>query len=311
MEIDAGKVVDTLKRFGYLSPDHLGSNLKDPDVAKAIRFFQKCRNLSVDGVVGQKETMPAIDALHSQISSLPKEVGLLRAWRLTYYYIAEEDDLVHPTVPVFDSLGNKIATVDPVFFMQMSLEGTGFTRDGRALNVAGKNVPVRSEDYDGVYQAYKRSMPNRPPGYAGLVLDSTKTRVIAASSFRIVPKEKLGLGYGVIRGISLDPGFTLATDIGAYPSSDSRFYKKGGLHPSNLRSFIPELAGSHWPKPHDGFVMSNDTGGGIFGAHCDVFVGTRKISKNFPLKSARGHMWFPEIEKRVPVGYEYGLFDKV
>ena len=50
----------------------------------------------------------------------------------------------------------------------------------------------------------------------------------------------------------------------------------------------------------------NDTGGGIFGVHFDVFTGTRALRKQVNLPSV-GTVWFPGIEQRIPPGYDYGL----
>ncbi len=50
----------------------------------------------------------------------------------------------------------------------------------------------------------------------------------------------------------------------------------------------------------------NDTGGAIFGAHFDLFVGTRALRKQVKLPEF-GQVWFAGIEQRIPPGYTYGL----
>ena len=57
---------------------------------------------------------------------------------------------------------------------------------------------------------------------------------------------------------------------------------------------------------HDGWFIVNDTGGGIFGAHFDVFVGTRALRKQVKLPEF-SQVWFAGIEQRIPPGYTYGL----
>ncbi len=55
---------------------------------------------------------------------------------------------------------------------------------------------------------------------------------------------------------------------------------------------------------HDGWFVVNDTGGGIFGTHFDVFVGTRALRKQLKLPES-GQVWFAGIEQRIPPGYTY------
>lgn len=57
---------------------------------------------------------------------------------------------------------------------------------------------------------------------------------------------------------------------------------------------------------HDGWWMANDTGGGIFGAHFDLFVGTTTMAKLNPVPN-RAHVWFDGCENKLGDNYSYGL----
>lgn len=131
-------------------------------------------------------------------------------------------------------------------------------------------------------------------------------------AFKIVTAAKIGKGYGTIRGMALDPFFTLAADLGAYASSDSRFCKRGGLVPAGTKVFILEYAGRKLPngRVHDGWFTVNDTGGAIFGAHFDVFTGSKQWGDQL-WKPHIGHVWFDTSEQRCPPDYGYGLTDKI
>jgi membrane-bound lytic murein transglycosylase len=109
-------------------------------------------------------------------------------------------------------------------------------------------------------------------------------------------------------GIPLVPFRTLAADIGRYKKSEPSWKGKGGLVPPGTRVYIREYDGIQLPDGtrHDGWFVVNDTGGGIFGAHFDVFVGTRALRKQMKLPPV-GTVWFPNIEQRIPPGYDYGL----
>jgi 3D (Asp-Asp-Asp) domain-containing protein len=129
----------------------------------------------------------------------------------------------------------------------------------------------------------------------------------------------------VLRGVPLEPYKTVAADIGAFRTSDERFRGqwsasqgryvpvdgKTGLVPTGTRAYIRQLDGVTLPngKRHDGWVLANDTGGAIFGAHFDVFVGEKQNGEAL-VKLAGGNLvdvWFDGIESRVPPGYAYGI----
>lgn len=237
-----------------------------------------------------------------------------RAWRLTYYYISDQASFSGPAgVPVYDIHKNVLNHVEPGFFAQMSLEGTGKLRGGAGLlNVAGTNVAVSSDDYAPVWEYHKKYLSHRDPGYSGLVVKDDK--VVAAAAYARVPQDALGKGYGILRGIPMEPFRTLAADLGFHKKDDPRFKGKGGLVPALSKVFIKEFVGLSCPDGegghfvHDGWFTVNDTGGGIFGAHFDVFVGTKALAAQVKIPSP-AHIWFEKIEERVPVGYSLGLVD--
>ncbi len=80
------------------------------------------------------------------------------------------------------------------------------------------------------------------------------------------------------------------------------------LVPPGTRVYIKEYDGLGLPDgtTHDGWFIVNDTGGAIFGAHFDVFTGTRALRKRLELPEF-GQVWFAGIEQRIAPDYTYGL----
>jgi len=229
----------------------------------------------------------------------------LRKWRITQYYVSDQKNHPGPmTVPVLRTDGVVIGYASPSFFSSLSLEGTGILQNGKLVNVCGKYVPVDSNLYQPVWDYHKKYLSKRSPGYSGLMV--VNDRVVKAFAYVVVPADKAGKGYGTANGFPLDPFRTVAADIGRTPKDDPRFKGKGGLVPVGTRCYIKELDG----KPlnggiHDGWITVTDTGGGIFGAHFDLFS-FEKGQIHLPDVC---HIWFDGIEKRVDENYTYGLHD--
>jgi 3D (Asp-Asp-Asp) domain-containing protein len=154
------------------------------------------------------------------------------------------------------------------------------------------------------------------------VVDS---KVMTVRAYAVVPKSQAGQGYGILRGIPLEPYRTVAADIGAFENSEKRYRGvpsgkagryivvngKTGLVPAGTQIYIRQLDGVTLPngKRHDGWLIVNDTGGGIFGAHFDVFVGEKQNGEPFMkmIGDKLVDVWFDGIEQRIPLGYRYGL----
>jgi peptidoglycan hydrolase-like protein with peptidoglycan-binding domain len=250
----------------------------------------------------------------------PVDPSAYRKFRLTTYHVVDQHEA--PTgavrVPIYDASGRKIAEGSPTFFAQLSLEGTARLTHGRLINVTGKTIPVSHDEYAEVLayhrQAYARRDQKRreegrkptPTTYSGIVIENG--RVVRALAFHEVPASRRGIGYGLLRGIPLVPFRTLAADIGAKANHDKDWKGKGGLVPAGTQVYIREYDGLGLPggTTHDGWFIVNDTGGGIFGAHFDVFVGSQGLRKQVKLP-AFGQVWFAGIERRIPAGYSYGL----
>jgi hypothetical protein len=261
----------------------------------------------------------------------PTDPSAYRKFRLTTYHVVDEVDYPVGTVrvPIYDGKGNKLAEGSPEFFAKLSLEGTARLNDGRLINVDGgnkkkkqkKTVPVAHGDFAEVLAYHRKAYAKRdeqrrkdglPPisyGYSGLVVDGG--RVTRALSFHEVPRDKRGVGYGSARGIPHTPFRTLAADIGHpdYPNVEPKWRGKGGVVPPRTHVYIKEYDGLRLPggSTHDGWFIVNDTGGGIFGAHFDVFVGSRQLGNDAAPLPAFGQVWFAGIENRVPAGYTRGL----
>lgn len=233
----------------------------------------------------------------------------LRPWRLTKYYVASQSS--HPgnaVIPILRSDGVELGKATAGFFSSLSLEGTGLLANGKLVNVSGVYIPVDADVYEPVWTYHKKYLKTRPPGYSGLIVKDD--RVQKAFAFKEIPASEMGVGYGKDNGLPRDPFRSLAADLGRTAKSDTRYKGKGGLVPVGTQVYILELDGMKLPdgSTHDGWLVVNDTGGGIFGAHFDLFVGPEENDK---VKTPHTvNVWFDGIEKKVPEGYDYGLVDK-
>jgi hypothetical protein len=295
----------------------------DAKTKSAIAGFKAARGLGSDAVIDAPTRRLLADAVARKatpapIASTPNRSGRLqppanpnayRAFRLTTYYVLDQRDA--PTgavrVPIYDDQGRKLAEGSPKFFAQLSLEGTGLLQDGRLINVTGHKTRVLHDEYAEVLAYHRRYLPSKPPAYSGIVVENN--RVVQALAFHKVPASQRGNGYGVQHGIPLAPFRTLAADIGRMAKSDPSWKGRGGLVPLDTQVYIREFDGLQLPDGtrHDGWFVVNDTGGGIFGAHFDVFVGTRALGKRVR-HPAVGTVWFPGIEQRISPGYQYRLW---
>lgn len=106
------------------------------------------------------------------------------------------------------------------------------------------------------------------------------------------------------------PWKTVAADIGTSKRADPRYKGKGGLLPIGTRIFIKEFVGLSLPdgSTHDGYLTVNDSGGGIFGAHCDIFCGGESDAQRVKFPEVC-HVSFDGISERIPEDYVYGLKD--
>jgi 3D (Asp-Asp-Asp) domain-containing protein len=232
-----------------------------------------------------------------------------RKWRLTRYLIADQNEHgMKNVVPVYDKDQRVILYVDPGFFSFMSLQGSGKLLSGELLNVCGEFVNVNHPSYAYVLEYHKKYMSKRPVTYSGIKV--IKDKVVQALAFSQVTPDHLGNGYGVQNGIPLEPFKTIAADIGRMKKSDPAYKDKGGVVPVGTKVFIKELENISLPNKlkHDGWVIVNDTGGGIFGAHFDLFVGTKQLYKKIKLPY-QIQIWFEGIEK-IPADYSYGLVER-
>lgn len=256
-----------------------------------------------------RKTPPPVPMTAARTVECVPENAMYRSWRLTYYLIAEQVNCSGPTdVPLLAIDGSKIGMVEAEFFSMLSLQGSGRTRDGRLYNVTGRYARVQYPDYSEVKEYHEKHLSKRPFAYSGLSVQGD--RVVSVLTFREVTGSGLGLGYGRIRGVDHQPFRTLAADLGLTTKSDPRFKGKGGLVPALTRVHIREFVGKKLPdgSVHDGWFTVCDTGGGIFGAHFDIFVGTKSLKRSVDIPD-HGHIWFSKIESRVPDDYAYGLRD--
>ena len=316
------EVQTALQQLGYYSGPINGTAA---GTASAIRTFQRDYRRKAGGADGKygPKTESALLPLVELLKKAPCDVGEMRRWTLTYYYIGSAS---RGGVPMYNPKGQLLTKVSARSFVEAALEGTTQLPDGRLANVAHPAFSrIKAADaaaYAQVFAIAKRNgwIPKKP-GYAGLRVNSAGTKATQARNFYI--KKASPNGYPVERlNIPLDPWKTLATDTGRLRRHDPKFKGKGGVIPNGTKVFMLSFLGVEYParvfdedkgewvtepRIHDGWFVSNDTGGGIFGAHSDVFVGTRKLYKTGPRVPHRDHIWFEGIDEKLPMNYSYGL----
>jgi 3D (Asp-Asp-Asp) domain-containing protein/predicted RNA binding protein YcfA (HicA-like mRNA interferase family) len=296
-KLSTKEVQTALQRLGYYDGAINGST-SGADFRSALRKFQRDYRRKAGGADGKygPKTESALLPLVELLKKAPCEVGGMRRWTHTYYYIGSA---TRGNVPMYNPKGKMIASLSPRSFAEAALEGTTQLPNGKLANVAhpamSKIKPEDAAAYAKVFAIAERNgwIPKKD-GYAGLRVkriagtDPAEYRATHARNFYV--KKASPNGYPVERkGIPLDPWKTLATDTGRLGRHDPKFKRKGGVIPSGTKVFVLEFLGVEYParvydeklekwvtepRIHDGWFTANDTGGGIFGAHSDVFVGT-------------------------------------
>lgn len=300
--VDAKKALSVLGYFDG-QPD---SDPREPNWRGDLRRFQRDYGLDADGLYGPK-TDAMVAPLYAQVVRAlggdPSFVRMQR-WQLTAYWIGR----ARPgAVPVFAPNRTVLDRVSPSSFVEAALEGTTILTDGRLVNVASNpsTLPAAADDYAAVYAIAEKNgwVPDKL-GYAGI--RATGGRVTDARTFQVVPTGPGGWPYW--NQIEADPFRTLAADLGRFGKSEPRFKGNGGLVPVGTKVFILQLCGRALPdgSTHDGWCTVNDTGSAIYGAHFDVFTGSKAnyTARPFP---GRGLIWFAGVESRCGIDYSYGL----
>jgi 3D (Asp-Asp-Asp) domain-containing protein len=257
--------------------------------------------------------MAALERYENALAGAPPSLQQMRSWRFTRYYVADEAAYGFGFVPVWTDDHELISRVSARFFAKLALEGTGILRDGRLVNVTGKWVPSEPDEYAEVVKvAHEYDWLPKKAGYAGLRVKEENGTWLARSvmSFELVPDARRGVGFGTIAGQPMVPFKTAATDTGQKISHDRNYFALGGVIPRGTRFWVADFVGMVLPdgSKHDGWWTANDTGGGIEGNQCDLFVGTDSLSKQvlWPVGSGRGYLWYAGIESRIPARYEFG-----
>lgn len=229
-----------------------------------------------------------------------------RRWQLTTYHVGDAKAGSGPLVTMRTPSGSVLARVPAGAFAEAALEGATKLVDGRLVGVASPPYsPCDADEFKPVYEIARRNgwIPSKV-GYAGIQVSGD--RATHARNFEL---RKTGPhGWQLEHGIECSPFRTLAADTGTLAKHDPAFKGRGGVVPIGTRVYILELAGKALPDgtTHDGWCVVNDTGGGIFGAHCDVFAGSKAWGRSAALPS-HGHIWFEGIQERLPSSYTYGL----
>lgn len=314
IEVPEGKMTSEEVQRGLLALGYsveVDGDLSSSEFRADLKNFQRDCRLTQDGIWGN-QSEGKLKELLSVLAQYGPTQGFKRChrWHNTYYYVTREADYKQVNqVPVVQPDGKKLSDVPAYFFASMALEGSGKLSDGTILNVATNPSyrPCDSKIFQPVFDLAKRNgwIPNKA-GYAGIRTDGSK-----ATHSRCFHKVKLGpKGYPIERdGIELDPFRTLAADTGRLSKHEPKFKGKGGVVPTSTRVFILEFAGKDLPDGtvHDGWFVVNDTGGGIYGCHFDVFTGSVGWAKAFKPWPSRAHIWFEGVEDKLDINYNYGL----
>jgi 3D (Asp-Asp-Asp) domain-containing protein len=295
-----------LRRLGYYDGEP-SSDYLDPDYRSALKRFQRDFRKTPDGWYGVKTEsalLPLIDLFNKGCGHVC--MSELRRWRKTSYWIGEASP---GGTPMFTPKGTRIASVTARSFVEAALEGTTRLPGGKLANVA-TNPRYRKCNPKAMALVFKLAkrygwIPTKP-GYAGITINKAATKAVGARTFSsITPGPN---GWPVWNKIEADPFRSVAADIGRVRRSDPKWKKKGGVIPLGTHVFILELVGLELPDGtiHDGWCVVNDCGGGIFGAHIDLFTGSKKWRSQVKVPGLV-HIWFKGIEKKIPMDYAYGL----
>jgi hypothetical protein len=300
-----------LKLLGYYDGP-IDDDYMEPAFRADLRRFQRDypKTGTPDGWYGQRTeaALLPLERLVTKTLSFSASESC-RRWHLTYYYVGNVRAWSPLNMtPMRTPAGVTIAMVPAHAFVEAALEGTTRLANGQLANVAQPAYsPVVDAEYRGVFDIAKRNnwIPSRA-GYAGIQLDSTGQRVTHARNFEL--RAAGPGGWPIEHGIEMAPFKTLAADIGVLGKHDPQFKGRGGVVPIGTKVWILELVGKELPdgSEHDGWCTVNDTGGGIYGAHFDMFTGSRRAGDAAQIP-ARAHIWFDGIERKLPMSYGYGL----
>ncbi len=261
---------------------NLASGAWDADTISAVRTFQRDHGLTSDGIVGPN-TQAAINKYCIVGANEPSIVGHLSRFLITSYMSASESDSgSNYIIPAVDDNGNKLATLDPHFFANLALEGTGKLNDGRVLNVTGKYVAAPQVVRDVLVPVCKQ-MFGQHYMYGGINSDGSKYL-----SYKVLPPQ-FPWGVGV-HNEALKLWRSLAVDL--------------KLVPFGTKVYILELDGMMMPDGwiHDGWCQADDTGSAIKLNHFDFFVGKKSFMKQIHRFDVL-HIWFQGSEQIFPRGY--------
>jgi len=307
MALSTVEVQGALKKLGYYDGP-IDGDYTDPNYRADLKTFQRDYGLVADGTYGPN-TEGKLVPLVSALKLAPAALVECRRWQLTTYYVGEVKAWSGPLVPMKTPGGKILANVPAGAFAEAALEGATKLVNGALVGVASPAYsPCDATLFQPVYDIAKRNgwIPDKP-GYAGIQLSADKLRAAASRNFDV---RAIGVkGWPIeAKNIECDPFRTLAADNGRLPKHDPAFKGKGGVVPAGTKVWVLQLAGKKLPDgtTHDGWCVVNDTGGGIYGAHFDVFTGSRALAKQAALPS-RAQIWFEGIETRLPFNYSYGL----
>lgn len=301
--IDVQRALHMLGYYdGPPSGDPTNANFRDD-----LKRFQRDYGLVVDGWYGQK-TESKLLPLVAILKDAPPGFGACRRWQLTCYYVGDAAAWKGPLVTMKRPDGSQITRLPAGAFAEAALEGASRLADGLVGVASPPYSPCSASEFSPVYDIAKRNgwIPDKP-GYAGIVLSADNKTAIGARNFDTRLASSKGWPIEA-KGIACDPFRTIAADNGQLAKHDPQFKGKGGVVPAGTRVWILELVGQKLPDgtTHDGWCTVNDTGGGIFGAHFDVFTGTKQLASKVKIPG-RAHIWFAGIEDRLPIHYSYGL----
>lgn len=254
----------------------------DADTKAALRIFQKDHGLTPDGIAGPN-TQAAIAKYCVIGPNEPAGINHFSRFFVTSYMsAAESDNGNNKIIPAVDENRQVLATVDPHFFANLALEGTGKLDDGRVLNVTGKYVTAPQIVRDELLPICKQ-MFGAHYMYGGVNSDASKY-----FAYKVLgPEFPWGIG---VHNEPLKLFHSLAADL--------------SLVKFGTKVYIKEFDGMIMPDStiHDGWWQVDDTGSAIKKNHFDAFVGSKSLMKQIH-KFDCLHIWFEGSEDIFPPDY--------
>jgi 3D (Asp-Asp-Asp) domain-containing protein len=254
---------------------------------------------STSGVVRDEgrpiaEAIPPLPAV-SRAAPEVKPLQPLGRFRMTFYYVVNEEDVPEPPVVVATAdaapaSGELAATTEGVATDAVATDGPADGGATLAASAGPEQVPVYDKRCRELATVTPRFLAQMRMQGTGKLRDGRTLNIWGACECPRTPcyREVEGVRWGYAgNGRALSPFRTVAVD--------PRKIKLGSL------LYVAELDGRTMPGRapwggfvHDGCVVADDTGGGVKGHQLDLFVGRRAYYKGLGRRGG-SHAWARKV----------------